>query len=112
MGLADILQLSETAIKISVDIPDALSMVNEAAANVEGFAHDIAVIYEKMPLFDYTNFCFYAYNSAQLFQRMLGMDAREYTSFSLDAPDGFFYTLYGGMAALYPQAQSVLAEEK
>jgi hypothetical protein len=39
---------------------------------------------------------------------MLGMDPKQYTSFSLDAPDAFFYALYGGMAGLYEEAKKSL----
>jgi len=65
------------------------------------YAQEIITIYEKMPVFEYTHFCFYAYDSARLFERVLGMDPKAYLSFSLDAPESFFYALYGGMAALY-----------
>lgn len=47
--------------------------------------------------------------SARLFERMHGMDPRQYTPFSLEAPDSFFYTLYGGMAAVSEQAKQRLA---
>lgn len=83
-------------------------MVSEAARDVQRYAHDIVTIYEKMPLFDFVNFCFYAYDSARLFERQLGVDPRNYASFSLDAPDAFFYALYGGMAGLYERAKAAL----
>jgi hypothetical protein len=100
--------VDEKTIKIGVQLEDATSMIREAASNVAGYAHDIVTIYEKMPEFDYTYFCFYAYDSAKLFERMLGMDPKQYTSFSLDAPDAFFYALYGGMAGLYEEAKKSL----
>ena len=98
----------ESALRITVALDDALSMIRDAASDVATYAHDITTIYEKMPAFDYTNFCFYAYNSAKLFERVIGMDPRDYRSFSLNAPDEFFYTLYGGMAGLYSQAKASL----
>lgn len=61
-----------------------------------------------MPEFDFTYFCFYAYNSA-LFEKMLEIDPKNYTSFSLDAPDSFFYALYGGAAGLYNEAKQALS---
>ncbi|MUV36994.1 hypothetical protein JNUCC1_00800 [Lentibacillus sp. JNUCC-1] len=93
--------VDENTLKITLVVDDAVTMVQEAASHLEKYAHDIATIYEKMPEFDYTFFCFYAYDSAQLFENILPVDPKQYNSFSLDAPDAFFYTLYGGMAALY-----------
>ncbi|MCL6637951.1 MAG: hypothetical protein K6T26_08380 [Alicyclobacillus sp.] len=106
--MAHVETLNPTTLRIHVTLQDAVDMVTEAARDVRGYAHDIVTIYEKMPMFDFIHFCFYAYDSARLFERQLGINPRQYQSFSLDAPDAFFYTLYGGMAALYPQAKSTL----
>ncbi|MCL6517212.1 hypothetical protein [Alicyclobacillus sp.] len=102
--MAQVETLNPTTLRIHVTLQDAVDMVAEAARDVRGYAHDIVTIYEKMPMFDFVHFCFYAYDSARLFERQIGIDPRQYQSFSLDAPDSFFYTLYGGMAALYPLA--------
>ncbi|RUT35685.1 hypothetical protein EJP77_01310 [Paenibacillus zeisoli] len=102
--MADVHIVDERTIKITADIQDALHMIQEAKSNVPKYAQDIVTIFEKMPEFDYTYFCFYAYNSAMLFENMLGIDPKNYTSFSMNAPDAFFHTLYGGMAALYEEA--------
>jgi hypothetical protein len=110
--MANIHVLNESTIRITVSLEDAQAMVQEAAQNVANYAKDIITIYEKMPLFDYTNFCFYAYDSAKLFEWVLGANPRQYLSFSLDAPDSFFYTLYGGMSALYETAKASLEEAK
>ena len=99
--MAQITRTGEKAIRISVTLEDALAMIREAARHPEEYAHDIAVIYEKMPEFGYTHFCFYAYDSARLFERILDDDPNKYLSLSLDAPDEFFFALYGGMAGLY-----------
>ena len=93
-------------IKIHVTVEDAIVMVQEASRDIKEYASEIVTIYEKMPEFQYTFFCFYAYNSARLFEKILGVDPKEYNSFSLDAPDGFFYSLYGGMAGLYEAAKA------
>lgn len=106
--MANVEIVNEKAIHISVNLEDAVRMVNEAARDVSAYARDVVTIYEKMPAFDYINFCFYAYDSAQLFEYMLGMDPRNYNSFTLNAPDTFFYALYGGMAALYDAAKEAL----
>lgn len=87
-------------------------MVNEAVRDVSAYAWDIVTIYEKMPAFDYSSFCFYAYDSARLFEFVLGMDPRNYNSFSINAPDAFFYALYGGMVALYDTAKQVAQAEQ
>ena len=109
--MAEIDVINESTIKIKVQLDDAVRMVNEATRNVASYAHDIVTIYEKMPAFDYTSFCFYAYNSAKLFEFALETNPKEYTSFSLDAPDSFFYTLYGGMTALYETSKGLILEE-
>ncbi|GLG02786.1 hypothetical protein Alches_28270 [Alicyclobacillus hesperidum subsp. aegles] len=110
--MADIQLINEHTIRISVDLTDAIHMIDEASRNVKAYAHDIVTIFEKMPAFDYTSFCFYAYDSAELFEFILGVDPRKYRSFSLDAPDSFFFTLYGGMAALYDMAKKYLPEDQ
>lgn len=104
--MANVDIVDEKTIKIKVTIEDAVSMVQEASRHIDEYASEIVTIYEKMPDFQYTFFCFYAYDSARLFEHMLGIDPKEYTSFSLDAPDAFFYSLYGGMAGLYDAAKS------
>lgn len=106
--MAEILILDEKTIRIKVGLEDALTMLRDAEEQTERYAFEIVTIAEKMPVFEYTSFCFYAYDSAALFERMLGMDPRQYTSFSLDAPDSFFYTLYGGMTALKGKAKALL----
>lgn len=103
--MAKIDYIDENTIKIHVTLEDAISMVQEAARNLDQYASDIITIYEKMPKFQYTYFCFYAYDSSQLFEQILEADPKEYTSFSLDAPDSFFYALFGGMAGLYEEAK-------
>jgi len=97
--------IDDKTIKIQVTMEDAISMVQEASRQLDEYASEVVTIYEKMPEFQYTYFCFYAYDSARLFERMLGIDPKEYNSFSLDAPDAFFYSLYGGMAGLYASAK-------
>ncbi len=91
---------------ITATIQDAAEMIAEAKSDIPFYAHDIVTIYERMPEFEYTYFCFYAYDSAKLFEHMLKpVDPKSFLSFSLTAPDAFFYTLYGGMCALYEQAK-------
>jgi hypothetical protein len=97
--------VDDKTIKITVTLEDAITMVREASQHVEKYAAEIVKIYDTMPEFHYTFFCFYAYDSAQLFEKMLGIDPKQYLSFSLDAPDAFFHSLYGGMAGLYDAAK-------
>ena len=103
--MANVEIIDEKTIRIKVTLEDAVTMVQTAALHIDEYASEIVTIYEKMPEFQYTYFCFYAYDSARLFERMLGVDPKAYTSFSLDAPDAFFYALYGGMAGLYEEAK-------
>ncbi len=101
--MAEVQQIDDTTLKIIVTVDDAVAMIREAASDPHKYSHDIRTIYEKMPEFSYTFFCFYAYDSAALFEQLLPVDPKNFLSFSLDAPDGFFYALYGGMAGLYEQ---------
>jgi hypothetical protein len=103
--MAQVEQIDEKTIRIKVTLEDAVSMIREAALHLDEYASEIVKIYEKMPEFQYTYFCFYAYDTARLFEKMLGIDPKAYLSFSLDAPDAFFYALYGGMAGLYEEAK-------
>ncbi len=80
-------------LELILNVSDAETMLQEAARDPRAYQEEIKIIYEKMPSFDYTSFCFYAYGSWRLFEFMLGMSPREYTSFSLNAPDAFFYTI-------------------
>ncbi|WP_340013507.1 hypothetical protein [Paenibacillus sp. FSL K6-1318] len=93
--------IDDTTLRITLRLEDATNMIQMAQREQTEYAQEIITIYEKMPVFEYTHFCFYAYDSARLFERVLGMDPKAYLSFSLDAPESFFYALYGGMAALY-----------
>ena len=100
--------IDDTTLRITLLLEDATTMVQLAQREQAEYAQEIITIYEKMPVFEYTHFCFYAYDSARLFERVLGMDPKAYLSFSLEAPESFFYALYGGMAALYePSLQLV-----
>jgi len=101
--------LDERTIRIKATLEDAVAMIQTAASHMDEYASEIVTIYEKMPEFQYTYFCFYAFDSARLFERMLGVDPKAYTSFSLDAPDAFFHALYGGMAGLYEEAKKRLS---
>jgi hypothetical protein len=101
--------IDEKTIKITVKLEDAIAMVTDASLHLDNYAQEVITIYEKMPEFEYTFFCFYAYDSAALFERMLEVDPKNYTSFSLDAPDSFFYALYGGMAGLVDKAREKVA---
>jgi len=109
--MAQVEQVDAKTIRIKATLDDAVTMIKDAAENLDEFASEIVTIYEKMPEFQYTYFCFYAYNSARLFERMLGIDPKACLSFSLDAPDAFFYALYGGMASLYEEAKKRLPEQ-
>ncbi|ETT47996.1 hypothetical protein NSQ20_19650 [Paenibacillus sp. FSL K6-1122] len=102
--------IDDTTLRITLRLEDATTMVQMAQREQAEYAQEIITIYEIMPVFEYTHFCFYAYDSARLFERVLGMDPKAYLSFSLDAPESFFYALYGGMAALYESALQLVQQ--
>ncbi|WP_339297227.1 hypothetical protein MKY92_18405 [Paenibacillus sp. FSL R5-0623] len=102
--------IDDTTLRITLRLEDATTMVQIAQREQAEYAQEIVTIYEKMPVFEYTHFCFYAYDSARLFERVLGMDPKAYLSFSLDAPESFFYALYGGMAALYESSLQLVQQ--
>ncbi|MFC9709829.1 hypothetical protein ACFTRD_16955 [Paenibacillus sp. NPDC056933] len=102
--------INDTTLRIMLGLEDAIAMVQMAQREQAEYAQEIITIYEKMPVFEYTHFCFYAYDSARLFEHVLGMDPKAYLSFSLDAPESFFYALYGGMAALYESSLELVQQ--
>ncbi|WP_339283154.1 hypothetical protein [Paenibacillus sp. FSL R5-0486] len=102
--------IDDTTLRITLRLDDATTIVQLAQREQAEYAQEIITIYEKMPVFEYTHFCFYAYDSARLFERVLGMDPKAYLSFSLDAPESFFYALYGGMAALYESSLQLVQQ--
>ncbi|MEO2212346.1 hypothetical protein ABGV40_15990 [Paenibacillus amylolyticus] len=102
--------IDDTKLRITLRLEDAITMVQIAQREQAEYAQEIITIYEKMPVFEYTHFCFYAYDSARLFERVLGMDPKAFLSFSLDAPESFFYALYGGMAALYESSLQLVQQ--
>ncbi|MFE6075915.1 hypothetical protein ACFVQB_15690 [Paenibacillus sp. NPDC057886] len=102
--------IDDTTLRITLRLEDATTMIQMAQREQVEYAQEIITIYEKMPVFEYTHFCFYAYDSARLFERVLGMDPKTYLSFSLDAPESFFYALYGGMAALYESSLQLVQQ--
>lgn len=102
--------IDDTTLRITLRLEDAITMVKMAQLEQAEYAQEIITIYEKMPVFEYTHFCFYAYDSARLFEQMLSIDPKSYLSFSLDAPDSFFYALYGGMAGLYESSLQLVQQ--
>ena len=109
LTLANVSIIDEKTVTIELAIEDAVSMVRKATTNIEKYANEIITIFEQMPKFNYTHYCFYAFeNSAKLFEALLEIDPKNYNSFSVNASDSFFYCLYGGMASLYPDAQKYI----
>lgn len=108
--MASVQILDPKTLRIKAELEDAIAMVQEAASDLERYASEIVTIYDKMPEFEYTYFCFYAYDSAELFEKRLGIDPKQYLSFSMDAPDSFFYALYGGIGGLYGRAKRIVEQ--
>ena len=106
--MAKITVVDEKTIKIAVDLEETMiTMTREAEKNVERYAKDIVTIYEKMPEFQFVHFCFYAYDSAALFEHMLGSTRSSISPFPRCARWLLLYPLRG-MAALYERAKAML----
>lgn len=102
--------IDDNTVNIELTLEDAVSMIQKATNNIDKYAEEIVTTFEQMPKFNYTYYCFYAFdNSANLFETMLDIDPKKYNSFSLNAPDAFFHCLYGGMASLYTDAQKYIS---
>lgn len=101
--MAEVTVVDDRTVRIKLALEDAVAMIEEASCNTAAYAEEIIRIYEKMPEFEYTHFCFYAYDTAKLFEKLLPVDPKRFNAFRLEAPDAFFYALYGGMAGLVPE---------
>ncbi len=94
---------------LEAGLDDIQAIVDEAVKNLTRYKDEIAVMYEKMPKFDYKYFCFYAYATYQLLENALGFRCDEVGHFRLIAPESFYYAFYGVIAALHTQIQAMQA---
>ncbi|WP_164670583.1 hypothetical protein [Virgibacillus doumboii] len=107
--MATIRPENEKDIVVEADMSDLQAFVDEAVKNFDKYKDEIAVIYEKMPKFDYKYFCFYAYATYRLLEATLDFDTSKVGHIRVEAPDEFFYAFYGMIAALHTKG---LAQEK
>ncbi|OZU89483.1 hypothetical protein CIL03_07170 [Virgibacillus indicus] len=91
---------------LEVDLSDLQIFVDEATMNFGKYKNEIAVIYEKMPKFDYKYFCFYAYSTYRLLEAAMDFDTAEVGHFRLEAPEEFYYAFYGMIQTLHTQGMA------
>ncbi|MGC5325921.1 hypothetical protein [Brevibacillus sp. SYSU BS000544] len=90
---------------VEATIDDIQTIIAEAVQNLDQYKQEIAVIYEKMPKFDYKHFCFYAYETYRLLENSLKFSCDAVGHFRLIAPESFFYAFYGVIATLHEQIE-------
>lgn len=94
-------RIEKNELILETTLDDLHTIAQEAVKNIDLYKEEIAMIYEKMPKFDYTYFCFYAYSTYKLLENALGFNCDEVGHFRLKAADSFFYAFYGMIATLY-----------
>jgi hypothetical protein len=99
------IRIEKNDLILEADLDDLQIIIEEATNNLDKYKDEIAVIYEKMPKFDYIYFCFYAYSTYRLIEAALDFDTDSVGHFRLIAPESFFYAFYGAIATLHAQAQ-------
>ncbi|MGO4889815.1 hypothetical protein ACJ2A9_18875 [Anaerobacillus sp. MEB173] len=102
------IRIEKNDLILEADLADLQVIIEEATNNLDKYKEEIAVIYEKMPKFDYKYFCFYAYSTYRLLETALNFDTDKVGHFRLIAPDEFFYAFYGMIATLHEQANLVV----
>ena len=88
---------------LEADLSDLQIIIDEATKNLDRYKEEIAVIYEKMPKFDYKYFCFYAYSTYRLLEAAMDFDTAEVGHFRLEAPNAFYFAFYGMIQTLHTQ---------
>ncbi|MFB4168737.1 hypothetical protein [Virgibacillus sp. JSM 102003] len=109
--MANIRMENEKDLVVEADLSDLQTFVDEAVNNFDVYRDEIAVIYEKMPRFDYKYFCFYAYSTYRLLEAAMEFDTREVGHIRVVAPDEFFYAFYGMIATLHTQGLTEARKE-
>ncbi|MTW88372.1 hypothetical protein F3157_22625 [Virgibacillus dakarensis] len=105
--MATIRMENERDMVLEADLPDLQILIDEATRNFDHYKDEIAIIYEKMPKFDYKYFCFYAYSTYRLLETAMDFDTSDVGHFRLDAPNEFYYAFYGMIATLHTQGATV-----
>ncbi len=86
---------------LEASLEDIEAIVKEAVKNIDQYKDEISVIYDKMPKFEYTYFCFYAYSTYRLLEKALHFSCEEVGHFRLTAPEEFYYAFFGVISTLY-----------
>lgn len=97
------IRIEKNDLILEADVADLQVIIDEATKNIDLYKEEIAVIYEKMPKFDYKYFCFYAYSTYRLLENALKFNTDEVGHFRLIAPESFFFAFYGMIAALHTE---------
>jgi hypothetical protein len=97
------IRIEKNDLILEADLEDLKVIIDEATANINLYKEEIAVIYEKMPKFDYKYFCFYAYATYRLLENSLKFNTDDVGHFRLIAPEPFYYAFYGMIATLHTQ---------
>lgn len=104
------IRIEKNELILEADLSDLDVIIKEATDNLDKYKDEIAVIYDKMPKFDYKYFCFYAYSTYRLVEAALNFNTDDYGHFRLIAPEEFFFAFYGMIATLYAQTQKTAVE--
>ncbi len=97
------IKIEKNDLILEAGLEDLKTIIDEATANIDVYKEEIAVIYEKMPKFDYVYFCFYAYSTYRLLENALKFNTDEVGHFRLIAPESFYYAFYGIIATLHTE---------
>lgn len=98
------IRVEDNELFLEAGLEDLQVIIEEATRNFDLYKEEIAVIYDKMPKFDYKYFCFYAYATYRLLEGALKFETDDMKHFRLIAPDEFYYAFYGMIATLHTQA--------
>src|SRR5699024_11530058 len=82
-------------IVVELDLSDLQALIDEATRNIDDYKDEIAMIYDKMPQFDYIYFCFYAYSTYLLLEATFNIDIDIVGLIRVDVSVEFFYAFFG-----------------
>jgi hypothetical protein len=94
-------RIEKNELLLEANLEDIEAIVKEAVQNIEQYKEEIAVIYDKMPKFEYKYFCFYAYSTYHLLEKALNFSCDEVGHFRLIAEEQFYYAFFGVISTLY-----------
>jgi hypothetical protein len=102
-----VIRIEKNDLILEAGLDDLKVIIDEATTNIELYKEEIAVIYEKMPKFDYKYFCFYAYSTYRLLENSLKFNTDDVGHFRLIAPDSFYHAFYGMIATLHTSSKDI-----